>query len=174
MFPDPDPPVKPADCAALAERLVTLPFPPAATAADDWIIGRATSGPDRHFAPIAASEVLEDAPAERWTKAQDRLERRLLEVVQSLTAAWGPSQIHSFAPDFDRIIAGQAVRPVVEDITLFAYGHHANVWHRSGRTVCVVLGQLDKHYPIVLMIAVTAEPLGDGFADFRSRDDRTE
>ncbi|MFC4046390.1 hypothetical protein ACFO1B_48930 [Dactylosporangium siamense] len=170
MFPDP--PVEPADCVALAERLVALPFPPAVTAADDWIIGRATSGPDRHFAPVAASEVLADAPAERWTEAQDRLERRRLAVVQALTSAWGSSQLHSFAPDFDRIIAGQAVRPVVEDITLFASEHHANVWRRSRRTVCVVLGQLDKHYPIVLMIAVTAEPLGDGLAGPRSRDAR--
>ncbi|MFC5001964.1 hypothetical protein ACFPIJ_29540 [Dactylosporangium cerinum] len=166
--------MEPADCVALAERLVTLPFPPAATVADDWIIGRATSGPDRHFVPVAASEVLEDAPAERWAEAQDRLERRRREVVQALTAAWGPSQIHSFEPDFERIIAGQAVRPVIEDLALFACDHHADVWPRPHRTVCVVLGQVDKHYPIVLMIAVTAEPLGDGIAYPGSQDDRTK
>lgn len=154
----------PGDCVVLAERLVTLPFPATETAADNWVIGRATSGPDRHFAPVAASAVLEDAPAERWTETEDLFERRRHEVVQVLAEAWGPAHRHSFGPDFERIIAGHEVRPVIEDLTLLAYEHHADVWWRADRTVCVVLGQVDKHYPIVLMIAVIAEPLGDAFA----------
>ena len=87
VLPESDPPVTPADCVVLAERLVALPFPATATAADDWAIGQATSGPDRHFAPIAANAVLEDAPAEHWTETEDLLERRRHEVVQLLAEA---------------------------------------------------------------------------------------
>lgn len=148
----------------LAERLVALPFGGTDTATDDWVIGRAASGPDRHFAPVAVSTVLQDAPAERWAETEDLLEHRRREVVQVLAEAWGPAHRHSFGPDLDRIIAGDEVRPVIEDLTLFAYEHHADVWRRADRMVCVVLGQADKHYPIVLMIAVIAEPLSDAFA----------
>ncbi|MFG2045333.1 hypothetical protein [Dactylosporangium sp. NPDC048998] len=159
MLPDPHPPVESADCVALAEDLLARPFPAAPTGVYDWVIGRAQSRPDRHFVPVAASEVLEYAPAERWAEDEDELEQRRRQMVSALTAAWGPPQIHSFEPDFERIVEGEELPPVIQDLTLFSFGHHADTWQRGGRIVCVMLGQFDKHYPIVLMLAVTAQPL---------------
>lgn len=147
MLPEPDPPVEPADCVAFAENLVARPFPATPTGVDDWAIGRAQSGPDRHFPPVAASEVLEDAPAERWAEAKDDLEQRRRRVVGALTVAWGPPRTHSFEPDFERIIGGEELPPLTEDLTLFSAVRHADTWRRGDRTVCVVLGQFDKHHP---------------------------
>jgi hypothetical protein len=156
VIPDPDPPVEPADCVALAEDLVARPFPAAPTGVDDWVIGRAQSGPDRHFVPITASEVLEHATGERWAEAEDELEQQRRHVVSALTAAWGPPQIHPFEPDFERIVAGEELPPVVQDLALFSFAQHADAWRLGDRTVCVILGQFDKHFPILVMLAVIA------------------
>jgi hypothetical protein len=92
VIPDPDPglPVEPADCVAIADDLIARPFPAAPAGVDDWVIGRAQSGPDRHFVPVAASEVLEYATGERWAEAEDELEQQCRRVVGVLTDAWGP------------------------------------------------------------------------------------
>lgn len=135
MLPDPDPPVEPADCLALAEDLVARPFPTAPTGVDDWVIGRTQSGPDRHFVPIAASEVLEYAPAKRWAEIEDELQQRRRRVISALTVAWGPAQIHSFEPNFELIVAGEELPSVIQDLTLFSFEHHADTWRRGDRTV---------------------------------------
>jgi hypothetical protein len=48
---------------------------------------------------------------------------------------------------------------VVQDLAMFAVGRQVDEWRRGDRTVWLVLGQLDKDLPIVLMLAVTAQPL---------------
>jgi hypothetical protein len=45
---------------------------------------------------------------------------------------------------------------VIQDLTLFSFGQRADRWRRGDRTVYVALGQFDKHFPILLILAVTA------------------
>ncbi|WP_344507077.1 hypothetical protein [Dactylosporangium maewongense] len=159
MHDEPDPSVEPARWVALAEELTARPFPTTPTGADNWVVGQAQSGPDRHFAPLASSEILEDAPGERWAEVEDDFERRRGAVVSTLTAAWGEPQTYSFDRDFDRLIAGEALPTVIQDLTYCSFGHHADTWRRGDRTVCVVLGQVDKHFPIMVLLAVIMQPL---------------
>ncbi|MFF5233415.1 hypothetical protein [Dactylosporangium sp. NPDC000521] len=69
----------------LAEELTARPFPTTPIGADNWFAGQAQSGPDRHFAPLTSSEILEDAPGERWAEVEDDFERRRGAVVSALT-----------------------------------------------------------------------------------------
>jgi hypothetical protein len=105
------------------------------------------------------SDILDEASAEQWADAEDELLDLRRQAVEALTAAWGPPQTHSFEQDAERILAGEEVPSVVQDLAMFAFWRQADEWRRGDRTVWLVLGQLDKEFPIVLMLAVTAQPL---------------
>jgi hypothetical protein len=70
-------------------------------------------------------------PAEHWAEAEHELEQRRRGVVSALTAAWGSPQTHSFEPDFERIVAGEHLPTVIEDLALFSIGHQADGWRRG-------------------------------------------
>src|SRR5262249_28359743 len=141
VIPDPDPRVELAGCVALAEDLVARPFPAAPTGVDDWVIGRAQSGPDRHFVPVAASKVLEYATSGSGGGAEDQFWVRRRVVVGGLTAAGVAPQVHPSGRVSGGSGAGEDLPPVIQDLTYFSFGHHADVWRLGDRTVCVVLGQ---------------------------------
>ncbi|WP_433046141.1 hypothetical protein [Dactylosporangium sp. CS-033363] len=109
---EPDRPVAPDDCVALAAELVARPFPAGPRA-----------GPTAHLVPRRRAR----ATAPRGSGcAGGRL---------------GEPASHSFEADFERIVGGEAVPAVVQDLTFFSL--EQRVWRRGGRSVFVVLGQFD-------------------------------
>jgi hypothetical protein len=150
----------------LAEDLVAQPFPDGATGGNEWLMGLAQSGPKAHFAPIAMSESLYETPAdddgsidELYGGVYRDFERRRLQYVAALTAKWGPPQAYSFQAELERVMGNDdSVSMLDYDLACFTSGEQFPAWRRDDRIVGLLLGQMDKEFPIVLTLAVIARP----------------
>lgn len=147
---------------ASVEELLTRPFLREAPDASDWLEGSAQTGTRAHFAPIAVFESLHETPADYdltawqlYEEAYNRFEQQRRDIVEALTALWGPPQQYSFQAEYDRVVAGdESVTPLEYDLAMFAGDQHVPAWLHEHRVVALILGQMDKEFPIVLTAAV--------------------
>lgn len=151
-----------ARIVASAEQLLARPFLPEAPDASDWLEGSAQTGTSAHFAPIAVFESLHETPADynltAWQLYEEtyhRFEQQRRDIVKALTALWGPPQQYSFQAEYDRVVAGdQSVTRLEYDLAMFAGEQQVPAWLHEHRIVALLLGQMDKEFPIVLTAAV--------------------
>jgi hypothetical protein len=147
---------------ASAEELLARPFTSAAPEISDWLEGSAQSGTTAHFAPIAVFESLHETPADYdltawqlYDAAYSRLERLRQDIVGALTTRWGPPQRHSFQAEYNRVVAGDESVTLLEyDLAMFAGEDPVPAWPHEHRIAVLLLGQMDKEFPIVLALAV--------------------
>jgi hypothetical protein len=157
-----DPVMSSDDIEAVAEELLARPFLDTREDASDWLEGAAQTGSRGHFKPIAVFESLHETPADfdgtAWQlqeEAYEGFERRRRDAVATLTARWGPSQPYSYRPQHDRVLANdESVSGFEYDLAMFTGGEPIPAWRHGDRTVALMLGQMDKEFPIVLTIAV--------------------
>ena len=146
---------------ASAEELVSRQFLGAPEDTSDWLEGAAQTGARALFAPIAVFESLHETPADYegtawrlWEEAYNGFERNRQDVADVLTARWGHPQPYSFRAEFERVMAGdESVSRLEYDLAMFTGGEQFPAWRREGRIVALLLGQMDKEFPIVLTIA---------------------
>ncbi|MEV8511944.1 hypothetical protein [Dactylosporangium sp. NPDC051484] len=146
--------------------MVTRPFPDGPTGGSDWLVGLAQSGPEAHFAPIAMSESLYETPAdydgsigELYDEVYRDFGRRRLQYVAALTAKWGPPKADSFQAEHERVMGNDnSVSMLDYDLARFTNGEQFPAWRHDDRIVGLLLGQVDKEFPIVLTLAVIARP----------------
>ena len=71
----------------------------------------------------------------------------------------GPAASHSFAAELERFWADHESLSSFEcDLALFAGDEPFPAWRRDDRLVALLLGQMDKEFPIVLTLAIIARP----------------
>jgi len=151
---------------ALAAELVTRRFPDGATDGSDWLEGLPQSSQKAHFAPIAMSESLYETPAdydgrigELYEEVYNDFLQRRQRAVDALTARWGTPRLYSFQAEYDRVLANDdSVSSLEYDLAMFTGGQPFSAWQRDGRIVGLLLGQMDKEFPILLTLAVIARP----------------
>jgi hypothetical protein len=79
-------------------------------------------------------------------------EKQCDELAAHLTARWGgPSRV-PLGPILDRIIAGEIVPPLPDELS--QVGTHVDVWRVGDRVVCLGVGQYDNEFPVVIFAAV--------------------
>lgn len=152
------------DLVALAEELVARPFPDGSAHGSDWLVGLAQSGPEAHFAPIAKSDNLyymsadyDERIAELWEEIYHDFERQRQQATSALTTLWGAPQPYSFAAEQARVWANdESVSELDYDLAMFTSGKQFQAWRQGERIVGLLLGQMDKEFPIVLTLAVIA------------------
>ncbi|UWZ37661.1 hypothetical protein Drose_05140 [Dactylosporangium roseum] len=152
--------------ADLAEELVTRPFPDGPAHDSSSLDGSTQSGPEAHFVPIAMQESLYETPAdydgsigELYDDVYDEFEQRRLRAAAVLAARWGSPQPYSFQAELERVMANDdSVSMLDYDLALFTSGEQFPAWRRGDRIVGLLLGQMDKEFPIVLTLAVIARP----------------
>lgn len=145
---------------ASAEELAVRPFPDTSAPTGAWLEGMAQSGADAHFAPIAVFESLHETPADydgtAWRlheEAYNGFERDQQDAVAALTARWGPPQSYSFRAENERVWSGdESVTPLEYELAMFVGAGQFPAWRHGDRIVAVLLGQLDKEFPIVLTV----------------------
>jgi hypothetical protein len=128
----------------------------------DWLEGAAQSGTTAHFAPIAVFESLHETPADYdltawqlYEEAFNRFEQQRHDIVKALTALWGPQKHYSFEAEYDRVVAGdESVSRLEYDLAMFVGDNRVPAWPHEHRVVALLLGQMDKEFPIVLTVAV--------------------
>lgn len=151
---------------AVVRDLLTRPFPVDGTDDGSWLVGEAESAPGGHFAPIASSPSLYETPADDDGTIGDIYERvyadfeiRRSRAANALAAMWGPPRLRSFAVELERFWADhESLSPFEYDLALFAGEEPFPAWQRDDRMVALLLGQMDKEFPIVLTLAVIAQP----------------
>ncbi|GLY07953.1 MULTISPECIES: hypothetical protein [Actinoplanes] len=144
-----------------AEELLSRPFPRELPDVGDWLEGAAQSGANAHFVPLAVFASLHDTPADyddtAWpqhVEAFRRFEQQRQEIVVALTARWGPPRQYSFRTAFERVVAGDdSVSSLEFDLAMFAGDQPVPAWPHGDRVVALLLGQMDKEFPIVLTVA---------------------
>lgn len=149
---------------ASAEELAARPFSAALADTSDWLEGAAQRGTRAHFVAIAVFESLHETPADydgtAWQlgeQAYGRFAQHRQEVVAALTVRWGPPQPYSFRAEYERVVAGDETVSALEyDLAMFTGGEEFPAWRLEGRIVALLLGQMDKEFPIVLTVAVVA------------------
>ncbi|WP_410809445.1 hypothetical protein [Micromonospora sp. 067-2] len=155
-----------ATVVASAEELVERPFIGASADTSDWLEGAAQSGARALFVPIAVFESLHETPADYdgtawrlWEEAYSGFERHRRDAVAALTARWGPAEPYSFRAEYERVIAGDEVSRLDYDLAMFTGGEQFPAWRHGGRIVVLLLGQMDKEFPIVLTVAAIKVPV---------------
>lgn len=151
---------------AAARDLVIRPFPADDPGSGSWLVGETESVPGGHFAPIASSPSLYETPADDdgtigdiYERVYTDFQRRRRRAADALAAIWGPPQSYSFAAELERFYADQeSLSPFEYDLALFAGEEPFPSWRRHDRLVALLLGQMDKEFPIVLTLAVIARP----------------
>ncbi|MCO8274416.1 hypothetical protein M1L60_27835 [Actinoplanes sp. TRM 88003] len=155
-----------ADVVASAQELVSQQFPEGAEDTSDWLEGVPQIGARAAFAPIAVFESLHETPADYdgtawrlWEEAFHGFEEQRQEAVAALAAKWGPPQSHSFRPEHDRVWAGdESVSKLEYDLAMFTGGEPFPAWRHGSRIIALLLGQMDKEFPIVLTLAALTMP----------------
>jgi hypothetical protein len=151
---------------AAARDLVTRPFPAEGPSSGSWLVGETESVPGGHFAPIASSPSLYETSADDdgtigdiYERVYTGLESRRRRAADALAAIWGPPRPHSFAAELERFWADhESLSPFEYNLALFAGEEPFPSWRRQDRLVALLLGQMDKEFPIVLTLAVIARP----------------
>ena len=152
------------DAVAVAEDLAVRPFSTAAADTSDWLEGMAQRGARAHFAAIAVFESLHETPADHdgtawrlWEQAYGGFEQHRRDVAAVLTVRWGPPQPYAFRTEYERVTAGdETVSPLEYDLAMFTGGEQFPAWRHEDRIVALLLGQMDKEFPIVLTVAAIA------------------
>jgi len=147
---------------ASAEELLSRPFPREVPETSDWLDGEAQSVTNAHFAPIAVFASLHETPADYdltawqlYEEAYNRFEQQRQEIVEALAALWGPPRQYSFQAEYDRVVANdESVSRLEYDLAMFAGDNPVPAWLHEHRVVALLLGQMDKEFPIVLTVAV--------------------
>jgi hypothetical protein len=147
---------------ASAEELLARPFLSEAPDVSNWLEGSAQSGTRAHFAPIAVFESLYETPADHdlmawrlYEDAYNRFEQQRRDIVAELTALWGPPEQYSFQAEYDRVVGNDESVPRLEyDLAMFAGDEPFPAWPYENRVIALLLGQMDKEFPIVLTAAV--------------------
>ena len=147
---------------ASADELLSRPFPREAPETSDWLDGEAQSVTDAHFAPIAVFASLHETPADYdltavrlYEEAYKCFEQHRQEVVEALAVLWGPPRQYSFQAEYDRVVANdESVSRLEYDLAMFAGDNPVPAWLHERRVVALLLGQMDKEFPIVLAVAV--------------------
>lgn len=151
---------------ASARGLVERPFRGALADSSVWLEGAAQDGARASFAPLAVFESLHGTPADfdgtaalLWEEAYNGFERHRRDAVAALTAVWGAPLRYSFAAEYGRVVAGDAsVSELEYDLAMFTSGEPFPAWRHDGRIIALLLGQMDKEFPIVLAIAAIEVP----------------
>ncbi|WP_344654045.1 hypothetical protein [Cryptosporangium japonicum] len=154
----------------VVEELVARPFTEEPAHTGDWLEGLPQSGAEAHFAPLAVSPSLYETAADDdgtigdlWWEAYRGFEERRHDVGAALASRWGPSQPYSFHAEHERVLAGdEEVSSLHYDLAMFTGGDEFPAWRRDGRLVGLLLGQMDKEFPIVLTVAVLAAEAAGG------------
>ncbi|MEU8612990.1 hypothetical protein AB0C29_33890 [Actinoplanes sp. NPDC048791] len=149
---------------ATAEELATRQFLGVPDDSGHWLEGVAHTGTRAAFEPIAVFASLHETPADYdgtawrlWEEAYDRFEQHRQDAVVALTARWGPPQPYSFRSEYERVLAGdESVSTLDYDLAMFTGGEPFPAWSHDGRIVGLLLGQMDKEFPIVLTLAAVA------------------
>ena len=151
---------------AVVRDLVTRPFLADGPSRRSWLVGEAESAPGGHFVPIASSPSLYETPADDNGTMVDIYEQvytdfriRRRRAADVLSAIWGRPQPYSFAAELERFWADhESLSSFDYDLALFAGEEPFPTWRRDDRLVALLLGQMDKEFPIVLTLAVIACP----------------
>ncbi|WP_430781527.1 hypothetical protein [Actinoplanes sp. G11-F43] len=153
---------------ASVEEMVSRPFPDAAPDVSDWLEGVGQSGAGAHFVPVAVFESLYETPADYdltaaavYAEVYERFEGQRQEIAAAMTALWGPPRRYTFRAEYDRVLAGDGnVSGLAYDLAMFAGEDMIPAWSRHDRIVTLLLGQMDKEFPIVLTVAVIRPGVG--------------
>lgn len=146
--------------------LVTRPFPAEGSGRGSWLVGEAESSPGGHFVPVASRPSLYDTPADYdgtigdiYEQVYTDFEVRRRMAANALAPMWGRPRPHSFAAERERFWADhESLSPIEYDLALFAGEKPFPAWRRDDRLVALLLGQMDKEFPIVLTLAIIARP----------------
>jgi len=149
---------------AAARDLVARPFFADGPRGGSWLVGETESVPGGHFAPLASSPSLYETPADDdgtigdiYEQVYTDLKSRRRRAADALAAIWGPPRPYSFAAELERFWADhESLSPFEYDLALFAGEEPFPSWRRHDRLVALLLGQMDKEFPIVLTLAVIA------------------
>ncbi|KUL23678.1 hypothetical protein [Actinoplanes awajinensis] len=146
---------------AAAEELLARPFLDGSADSSDWLEGAAQSGSQAHFVPIAVFASLHETTADHdgtaWRlldEAYQSFEQFRRDVVAALTTRWRPPEPHSFHAEYERVVAGdESVSSLEYDLAMFTSGEPFPAWRHEGRIITLLLGQMDKEFPLVLTVA---------------------
>ncbi|RZU46558.1 hypothetical protein EV385_6632 [Krasilnikovia cinnamomea] len=119
------------DMLALAEDLLTRPYPPEGYHAVDLEI---------------SDDFSDDPTGDRAAQAWQEFDAECARLAAALTIRWGTPQLVTLD---QRVHRGTPLGAYLADFVAIVH-----MWHRAGRTVCLGVGQGDKELPIQFVLTV--------------------